>query len=362
MMTHDEWPQWKSRELAVETPIPVVDMRVVDANIARLQHACDAAGVENWPHIKTHKSVAMARRQVEAGAAGLTCQKLGEAETMADAGFEDLLISYNILGEAKLARLAALARRVRLTVSCDSAIVAEGLSRAMGESGAPLAVLIECDTGRGRCGVADSAQAVALARRIDALPGLAFAGVLVYPPNGPVNETRTLVDDIREGCRAHGIDVSTVSSGGTPNFDRIGKAGETQYRSGTSIYNDRQMIAAGVAMPQDCALMVHATVISTAVKGRVIVDAGSKVLTSDLGGLSGYGLLVDYPRACLFQLAEEHGFVDISECPRAPVLGEIVRILPNHVCPVTNLFDRIVTTHDGRTAEWLTIDARGKVS
>lgn len=361
-MKQGEWPQWKSRDLAVETPMPVVDLTVVDANIARLQRACDAAGVTNWPHIKTHKSIAMARRQIEAGAAGLTCQKLGEAEIMADAGFCDLLISYNILGEAKLARLAALARRVKLTVSCDSAMVADGLSRAMRDSAAPLAVLIECDTGRGRCGVADATQAVDLARRIDALPGIAFAGLLLYPPNGPVDETRTLVDDIRAGCAVHGLEVSTVSSGGTPNIDRIGKAGETQYRSGTSIYNDRQMIAAGVAKPEDCALVVHATVISTAVKGRITVDAGSKVMTSDLGGLSGYGLLVDYPRARLFQLAEEHGFVDIWDCPRAPALGEVVRILPNHVCPVSNLFDRIVTTRDGRAAEWLSIDARGKVS
>jgi len=346
----------------VETPVPVVDLAVVDDNIARLQRACDAAGVRNWPHIKTHKSIAMARRQIDAGAAGLTCQKLGEAEIMADAGFGDILISYNILGETKLARLAALARRVRLTVSCDSAMVAEGLSRAMIDSTVPLAVLIECDTGRGRCGVAGATQAVDLARRIDALPGIAFAGLLLYPPNGPVDDTRTLVDDIREGCSVHGLDVCAVSSGGTPNFDRIGKADETHYRSGTSIYNDRQMLAAGVAKPQDCALMVHATVISNAVNGRVTVDAGSKVLTSDLGGLSGYGMLVDYPHARLFQLAEEHGFVDISECPRAPALGEIVRILPNHVCPVSNLFDRIVTTRDGSAAGWLSIDARGKVS
>lgn len=357
-----EWPEWKSRGLAVETPMPVVELSVAERNVRKLQGACDKAGVANWPHIKTHKSVAMARLQVEAGAAGITCQKLGEAEIMADAGLADILISYNIIGEAKLARLAALARRVRLTVSCDSRLVADGLSRAMRSAAAPLSVLVECDTGRHRCGVPDAETAVALARHIASLPGLAFAGLLIYPPNGDVGATRAFVEAVRQGCAAHGLALATVSSGGTPNVRRVGEAGETQYRSGTSIYNDRQMMAAGAAGPEDCALFVHATVVSAASPGRVIVDAGSKTLTSDLGGLTGYGLLVDYPGASIYQLAEEHGFVDVSQCAKPPALGEVVRILPNHVCPVSNLFDRIVLTRDGKDAGWLTIDARGRVA
>ena len=362
MTRGSEWPEWAGRGLAVETPMPVVELSVAERNVRKLQDACDKAGVANWPHIKTHKSVAMARLQVEAGAAGLTCQKLGEAEIMADAGFTDILISYNILGAAKLSRLAALARRVRLTVSCDSGMVADGLSGAMRTADAPLPVLVECDTGRHRCGVPDVPAAVALARRIAALPGLAFAGLLVYPPNGKAADTRAFVEEVRRGCAAHGLAVAIVSSGGTPNVRHAGEAGETQYRSGTSIYNDRQMIAAGAAAPEDCALFVHATVVSAASRGRVIVDAGSKALTSDLGGLAGYGLLVDYPGASLYQLAEEHGFVDMSQCARPPALGEVVRILPNHVCPVSNLFDRIALTRDGKDAGWLTIDARGRVA
>jgi len=357
-----DWPEWKSARLSVETPMPVVELSVAERNIRRLQDACDKAGVANWPHIKTHKSVAMARRQVEAGAAGLTCQKLGEAEIMADAGFTDILISYNILGDAKLARLAALARRVRLTVSCDGRAVADGLSRAMAPTGLSLPVLVECDTGRHRCGVPDAQTAIALARHIASLPGLAFSGLLIYPPNGDVGATRAFVEEVGRGCAAHGLTLAVVSSGGTPNMGRVGEAGETQYRSGTAIYNDRMMMAAGVATPQDCALFVHATVVSAASPGRVILDAGSKTLTTDLGGLKGYGLLVDYPDAAIYQLAEEHGFVDVSQCAKAPALGEVVRILPNHVCPVSNLFDRIALTRDGRDAGWLTIDARGRVA
>jgi D-serine deaminase-like pyridoxal phosphate-dependent protein len=356
------WPEWKSRGLAVETPMPVVELSVVERNVRRLQDACDRAGVANWPHIKTHKSVAMARLQVETGAAGITCQKLGEAEVMADAGFTDILLSYNIIGDAKLSRLAALARRVRLCVSCDSRVVADGLSRAMRSAEASLAVLVECDTGRHRCGVPDPETAVALARHIASLPGLTFNGLLIYPPKGPVDDTRAFVDEVRRGCAAHGLALALVSAGGTPNIPHIGEAGETQYRSGTSIYNDRQMLSAGAATPQDCALFIHATVVNAASPGRVIVDAGSKTLTSDLGGVTGYGLLVDYPGANIYQLAEEHGFVDVSGCASPPALGDVVRILPNHVCPVSNLFDKVALTREGRDAGFLTIDARGRVA
>ncbi len=361
-MTAPAWPEWKSRNRVVETPMPVVDLDVVAHNVDRLQQACDAAGIANRPHIKTHKSVEIARMQVDGGASGLTCQKLGEAEVMADAGFDNLLISYNIVGEAKLARLAALARRVQLTVSCDGKAVADGLSRAMSSGAAALPVLVECDTGRGRCGVPDAASAVELARHIASLPGLRSEGLLIYPPNGLADATRAFVETVRRDCAGHGLDLRTISAGGTPNMTRIGEAGETEYRSGTSVYNDRQMIAAGVATPRDCALLVHATVVSAASPGRVMLDAGSKTLTSDLGGLQGYGLLVDYPDARIYQLAEEHGFVDVSQCPRPPGLGEVVRILPNHVCPVSNLFDRIALTRGAADAGWLTIDARGRVA
>lgn len=355
------WPEWKSRNLMVETPMPVVDLDVVARNVARLQRACDAVEVMNRPHIKTHKSVAIAKMQVEGGAGGLTCQKLGEAEVMANAGFDNLLISYSIMGEAKLNRLAALARRVSLVVSCDGMAIADGLARATDGGANVLSVLVECDTGRGRCGVADVAGVVELARYIASLQGLLFEGLLIYPPNGPADATRDFVEAVRRGCVGHGLELRTISAGGTPNITRIGEAGETEYRSGTSVYNDRQMLAAGVAEPEDCALMVHATVVSAATPGRVMVDAGSKTLTSDIGGLQGYGLLVDYPQASIYQLAEEHGFVDVSQCARPPVLGEVVRILPNHVCPVSNLFDRIAVTRGAQDAGWLRIDARGRV-
>src|SRR3712207_6723733 len=176
------------------TPAVVVDLDVVERNIARLQGLCDAAGIANRPHIKTHKSPVIASMQREAGARGITCQKLGEAEVMADAGHDDILISYNILGEQKVSRLGALLSRVNVTVAADNPTVVAGLPRAAEIAGRDLDVVVECDTGRKRAGVATVAEAVALAREIAARPGLSFAGFMLYPPEIATGETQAFLD------------------------------------------------------------------------------------------------------------------------------------------------------------------------
>ena len=347
---------------ALDTPAAVVDLAIVQRNIERLQAACDRAGVANRPHIKTHKVPEIARMQIAAGAKGITCQKLGEAEVMADAGLDDILISYNIIGEPKYRRLVTLAAQARITVSCDNQIVAAGLSKAMQNASRRLRVLVECDTGRQRCGVETVEDAINLAGQVAELPGLSFAGFLTYPPNGPTTATADFVAAATAGCRAHGLEVEIVSSGGTPNQGRIGETGETEYRAGTYVYNDRQMVHMGAARPHDCALFVYSTVVSHPASGRLIVDAGSKALTSDLAGFEDFGVLVDYPGARIYRLAEEHGFVDVSACARIPQIGEIVRILPNHVCPVSNLFDTLVCTRAGILDCTFKIAGRGKVA
>ncbi|MBW3096625.1 alanine racemase [Pseudohoeflea coraliihabitans] len=351
--------------MQLDTPMPIIDMDVVEANLRRAQQICESAGVACWPHIKTHKSTELAGRQIALGAAGLTCQKLGEAEVMADAGLGPLLISTNVLGVAKHRRLAALHQRVNLTVSCDNATVARDLDTAIRSSedaSKPLPVLVECDTGRHRCGVTSPPAVADLAQLIHSLPGLSFAGLLIYPPNGSeaVAATREFVAEVRRLCAERDLEVGIISSGGTPNLALAGQSGETAYRSGTSIFNDRQMIALGAARPEDCALFVYASVVSHPEPGRIMLDAGSKTLTSDLAGFTDHGLLPDYPQARLVRFAEEHGFVDVSDCDEVPAIGEIVRILPNHVCPVVNLFDEITTVRGGRIVGKLTIDARGR--
>src|ERR1700758_517916 len=163
------------------TPCAVIDMDKVERNIARIQAACEAAGVANRPHIKTHKSPMLAKMQVAGGARGITCQKLGEAEIMADAGIDDILISYNLLGDEKMARLAALQSKANMTVAADNEVVIAGLPQAAAISGRPLAVVVECDTGRKRAGVETPAEAIALAREIAAPKALVFAGFMLYP-------------------------------------------------------------------------------------------------------------------------------------------------------------------------------------
>src|SRR5215467_10076368 len=163
------------------TPCAVIDMDKVERNIARVQAACAAAGVANRPHIKTHKSPMLAKMQIAAGASGVTCQKLGEAEVMAGAGIDDILISYNLLGEEKMARLGALQAKAQMTVAADNAVVVSSLTQAAAASGRPLSVVVECDTGRKRAGVETPAEAIALARQIGDSKGLVFAGFMFYP-------------------------------------------------------------------------------------------------------------------------------------------------------------------------------------
>jgi D-serine deaminase-like pyridoxal phosphate-dependent protein len=345
------------------TPAVVIDLDVVERNIARVQALCDAAGVANRPHIKTHKSPVLAAMQRDAGARGITCQKLGEAEIMAEAGLDDILISYNILGEEKLSRLGRLLSQAKVTVAADNPVVVAGLPQAAAIAGRDLDVVVECDTGRKRAGVETVAEAVALARDIASRPGLSFAGFMLYPPEDAVPETQRFLDAATAGVREFGLEPRIVSSGGTPNLRNLGKIrGVTEHRAGTSVFNDRMMLAAGVAGLEDCALTVYATVVSRAGPERGILDSGSKTLTSDTGGLEGHGLILEHPQARIARFAEEHGFLDLSACNDRPNIGDVVRIVPNHVCVVVNMVDRLVTVRGDRIVGEVPVAARGRLT
>jgi D-serine deaminase-like pyridoxal phosphate-dependent protein len=344
------------------TPCAVIDMDRVERNIARVQAACEAAGVANRPHIKTHKSPYLARMQIAAGARGITCQKLGEAEVMADAGIDDILISYNLIGEEKMARLGALQGKANMTVAADNSTVIAGLPRAAAASGRTLSVVVECDTGRKRAGVETPAEAVALAREIASSRGLQFAGFMLYPTETGWVEAQKFFDKALAGVRAHGLDATMVSTGGTPNLKNVGKLkGATEHRPGTYIYNDRMQVAAGVATWDDCALRIYSTVVSRAAPERGILDAGSKTLTSDTGGLDGHGLILEHPEARIARFAEEHGFLDLSRSNTRPGVGDVVRIVPNHVCVVVNMLDEVVMVRGDEIVGTLPVAARGKL-
>ena len=347
---------------AYGTPAAVIDMDRVERNIARIQAACDAAGVANRPHIKTHKSPVLAKMQIAAGAKGITCQKLGEAEVMADAGIEDILISYNLIGEEKMARLGALQAKANLTVAADSRFVIAGLSRAAALAGRQLPVVVECDTGRKRAGVETSAEAVALAREIAATKGLIFAGFMLYPTEAGWAEAQRFFDEALAGVRADGLEAAMVSTGGTPNLKNVGKLkGATEHRPGTYIFNDRMQVAAGVADWGDCALHIYSTVVSRAGPDRGILDAGSKTLTSDTGGLDGHGLILEHPEARIARFAEEHGFLDLTRSNTRPEVGDVVRIVPNHVCVVVNMMDEVVMVRGDEIIGTLPVAARGRL-
>ena len=346
------------------TPCAVIDMDKVERNIVRIQKACEAAGVANRPHIKTHKSPMIAKLQVAAGARGITCQKLGEAEIMAEeAGIDDILISYNLLGEEKMARLAALQAKVNMTVAADNPTVVYGLPKAAEISGKPLSVVVECDTGRKRAGVETPTEAIALAREIAASKGLKFTGFMLYPTETGWAEAQKFFDEALAGVREHGLNAEMVSTGGSPNMKNVGKLkGATEHRPGTYIYNDRMQVAAGVATWDDCALNIYSTVVSRAAPDRGILDAGSKTLTSDPGGgLDGFGLILEHPEAKIARFAEEHGFLDLTRSNTRLKVGDVVRIVPNHVCVVVNMMDEVVMVRGEEIVGVLPVEARGKL-
>lgn len=346
----------------IDTPAVLIDIDRVERNIARAQAAADAAGVKLRPHIKTHKLPLFARKQVEAGAAGITCQKIGEAEVMADAGLTDIFLPYNILGKAKLERLKALHGRVMLSVTADSATTIDGLAETFRDSAHPLRVLIECDTGGGRCGVQTKDEALALARRIDAAPGLSFGGLMTFPAPGKAAEAEAWLTAARDLLAENGLACETITSGGTPDMWRRPQGDVvTEYRPGTYIYMDRYQVAKGAATLDDCAATVLATVVSKPTPTRAILDAGSKALTSDTLGLPDYAELIEEPGAKVVGLSEEHGKVELPEGSKVKV-GDRVRVLPDHICPVINLFDQVYLISGDRVVDILPVAARGRLS
>src|SRR5215208_365971 len=344
----------------LETPVPVVDIDRLEANITRLQTYLDEHKLANRPHIKTHKIPAIAKMQIDAGAIGITCQKVSEAEVMAAAGFDDIFLPYNIIGESKLKRLMALASRIKLSVTADSAFTTRGLSNAAMLADLNLTVLIECDTGAGRCGVQSPQEAADLARLIGSLPHLHFGGLMTYPSNEQldpfVRETRVLLEDDH-------LPIERVSGGGTPTMWQAHTLTElTEHRAGIYVYGDRLTLRSGAVTLDTCALRIITTIISRPTPDRGILDAGSKTLSMDLHGLEGYGCICEYPEAKIYALTEEHGHVDFSACARKPQIGERVSVIPNHCCVVTNLFDEFVGLRGDEVEVTWQIEARGTVT
>lgn len=348
----------------IQTPAVLIDLDVAVANICRFQEYADSHALNVRPHIKTHKLPAIADLQIAAGAIGITCQKVSEAEAMVSGSrsIADVLITYNIVGAEKLQRLKALAKRVKLSVVADSVAIVDGLSAAFREEPQPLTVLVECDTGANRCGVLTPDAATSLAAYIHKMPGLVFGGLMTYPPAGGEAAVEAFMRVAKADIEALGIEVPVITSGGSPSMMHAAEAPTTtEYRPGTYVYNDRSLVSRGACGWADCALTVLATVVSVPAANRAIIDAGSKVLTSDLLGLTGYGHVLGRDDIAVDQLSEEHGRL-ISSGPIGLSVGDKIRIVPNHACVVTNMVDTVSVIGNDllRTEAW-PVTARGMV-
>jgi D-serine deaminase-like pyridoxal phosphate-dependent protein len=354
---------------AVETPAALVDLGRVRRNASRVAAYCREHGLDWRPHVKTHKSSRVARIQLDAGASGLTVATPREAEVMS-AVSHDLLLAYPLLGESKLGRLLAIPERVRLSVALDSEAALLALSRAAAGSGRNVDVLVELDVGLRRVGVETPDEAVRLAARARELPGLHYAGVLFYPghirvplteQDGPLAMLGERLGACLAALEAAGLGARVVSGGSTPTlWNSHHVPGLTEVRAGSCIFNDLESVGHGSAAWDDLAYTVLATVVSTAVSGQAVVDAGSKALAKESPARGGcYGALLDRPEVVVSALSEEHGVLDLSRSDWRPQVGERVRIVPNHVCVSVNLQDRLIVLDDGEVREW-ELEARGR--
>jgi D-serine deaminase-like pyridoxal phosphate-dependent protein len=368
----------------IPTPRVFVDRTRLSANIAAMQQLATTAGVRLRPHSKTHKSPIVARMQIDTGAAGICCAKLGEAEVFAEAGIADIRIPYPVQ-PANADRLLALMDRAALSIVVDDLEVAKGWSRAMTSAGRTLDVLVKIDVGFHRCGVnPDDPGALETIRAIAALRGLSFRGLLSHAGQGygadsveqleAVAEREAMIlNRLASELRGAGRAVVEISVGATPTARFIGQQrGVTEMRPGNYVFFDRTQVGLGAARVADCALGVIATVVSRPTPGRVVFDAGSKVLSSDgargFGHPTGHGLVFPAPEATepdpsivIERLSEEHAVARVL--PGIGLRpGDRVRIIPNHSCVVTNLADEVLLVDDLEVVDRMPVAARGRVT
>jgi D-serine deaminase-like pyridoxal phosphate-dependent protein len=346
----------------LDTPAVTILLDRLENNISRVQAMVAGHGMGNRPHIKTHKIPDIAKMQVKAGAVGIACQKLGEVEVFADAGAaDDILLTFNIVGEQKTDRLMELSTRVkRLAVVADNEVVVRGLSEAGVRHGRDVPLLIECDTGFGRNGVQSPDAALSLARYAMNMPRIRFEGLMTFPSRGP--KAVEFLSRSLDVFRKEGIPVPVVSGGGTPALlDLADFPMVTEHRAGTYVYNDVMMVTSGIATWDDCAMHVRATVVSRPTEERAIVDAGSKVLTREQYYVKDFGRVVEYPEAVVANVSEEHGMVDFSRSPAKPKIGEVISIIPNHCCVVSNMVDEVYGIRGDNVEVTWPVAARGKV-
>lgn len=355
----------------LETPALLVDLDALGRNIARMQALADKAGLGLRPHAKTSKAPAIVRRQLEAGAVGICCAKLSEARVMVEAGIRDILVTTPVVGSSKIRKLTDLAQRARIAVAVDHPRNVRDLDDAFADTPARLDVFLDVDVGHGRTGLAETEDLVALARQIAASGNLGLGGLQVY--HGRIQHLETpderraaavrVADRIRavkDTLRGEGIEVETVTGGGTGTAIFDGEAGEiTELQTGSYIYMDLQY--GGLVWPEELgegfepALSVLSTVVSVPSKRRVVLDAGWKSLSVEGWTASPVGV----PEATFEFGGDEHGILHFPEGARLPDLGARIALHPTHCDTTVNLHDVAYGVSDGAIAETIRIAARG---
>ena len=362
---------WLGQTAELPTPSLVIDLGRVRRNVERLATYAAGHQLNVRPHTKTHKSLELASLQIAAGARGLTAAKVGEAERMAEAD-PDILVAYPAFDPNRAPRLARLGQHRTVRVAVDSAEGIEALATAARSAGATLGILVDLDVGLHRTGVATPGEALVLAQHVDRTQGVRLDGLFCYPghiwgtPESQVARLETVDSLLAETLalwKASGLAASIVSGGSTPTAYRSHHCRSlTEIRPGTYIFNDRNTVEGGYCGWDDCAARVVCTVVSTAVPGQVVIDAGAKTLAADrcIPALeSGQGFVVEFPEAKITALSEEHGQIDVMKCPRRPRLGERLTVIPNHICPCVNLQEAYWSFGPDTTPERRPVDTRG---
>jgi D-serine deaminase-like pyridoxal phosphate-dependent protein len=362
-----------------DTPEVVIDLRRVQHNIARAAATAAEHGLALRPHVKTHKLPPIAALQIEAGAVGIQVAKLGEADVFAGAGFADIFVGYPLVGTRKIARLIDLLETTstKISVAADALEVAIPIARAATRAGLSVPVVIEVDTGMHRLGVPPGRATVELASRIADLDGVDVVGLFtheghVYTQAHSMEEKRAMTHaacaalaETAELVRASGVPLATVSVGSSGTFRfAVECPNITEVRPGTYVFNDLSQLRQGAATPDDLAAFVVATVVGRPEATRAVIDAGSKVLTSDRLLTADpeltFGAVAGYPGAHVTRLSEEHGLLEFS-APADLRIGDRLAIVPNHICPVINLADSVSVIADGLLVERWVVSARGRV-
>lgn len=356
----------------LDTPALIVDLDRLERNIAAMAAMVGEHGKALRPHTKTHKTPEIARMQIEAGACGLTVAKLGEAEVMADVGFDDLFMANQPVGAPKIERLIALQRRARVIVGVDSLAVAAPISEAAAKAGVRVPVRIEIDTGLHRAGVRTMEEAVSLAERIASMPGLELAGIFTYeghatprPPEeraAACAEAAATMRQCADAMRTIGVPIAEISMGSTPGARYTAQQkGVTELRPGTYVFYDAMQTGWGASI-ENCALTVLTTVVSRPEPTVAILDAGTKALSGDRG-MSGskHGLIWEDTAAVFDWANEEHGHVDLSPAALQPNVGDKLRVVPFHVCTCVNMHDTMYGVRGENVETVWKIAGRGKL-